>query len=304
MAKGKLKPVIKPQADVSGVVISTAEDQSVVLHNLPGAEPIDGEVMLPAVVRDRRVLDQEAVRIEKERLHKVLAEDLAHHNIELSDDRIGRAVESIQFIRKKQDEETAVYVAQAKELYHLFQTVGANAYHVIARERSPYWRASATKMSMLKAVGEALAAKKITEEELPSSLRLTYDLVRLPEPLYAKARSDKIISRDITDKPFRDWLSENRKVVIAQRPESPETITAEITRLENRKDAIMDEAVQRCADIDIEIKKLRAKRAEMKAALSAAEEFDDSDSDGVEGEGEEPEVPVIISDPQDRRAVA
>lgn len=216
----------------------------------------------PAPV-DQRIQRDRAINEGREQIVREFEATLQRHALEVEDSKKGIIVQNLVYIHKTAADIREKWIDMGLNLLRIYNE-SKEAYDAITAPSSQILPFDYTVAIKLRKAAEEVQRQRVPRDQLPLTYPAVYEVYLMDQPMLEKAVETGVLQ----PRASREKLARFRKEAKAQMIEgranvTPESLKAQISRLECKKSEILAEAEKSAREIDTQIADLWTKVREM-----------------------------------------
>ena len=212
---------------------------------------------VPRAVNDGRVNEDRQLEIERTAFRAELEIVIERSNVAIDNDAKETVLRNVVYINQNAKAIQEKWIQMGEFLLNIHKT-SKDLYDAITKSDNRILPFSRTVAHKIKQAAEEVRKKRVPANILPLTYPAAYEVSLMDEPVLKKALSKDLIKPSTS----RERLFKIRKEIEAEirsanRDITPQSLRAQIARLEQRKDELEDEYRDKLRKIDEELEKLR-----------------------------------------------
>jgi hypothetical protein len=212
---------------------------------------------IPRAVNDGRVNEDRQLEVERTAFRAELEIVIERSNVAIDNDAKETVLRNVVYINQNAKVIQEKWIQMGEFLLNIHKT-SKDLYDAITKSDNRILPFSRTVAHKIKQAAEEVRKKRVPANILPLTYPAAYEVSLMDEPVLKKALSKDLIKPSTS----RERLFKIRKEIEAEirsanRDITPQSLRAQIARLEQRKDELEDEYRDKLRKIDEELEKLR-----------------------------------------------
>jgi hypothetical protein len=222
-----------------------------------GADATAAVIATRPTITDPRIMIDRSVNQEgREQILREFEATLQRHSLEVDETKKGVIVQNLVYIHKTAADIREKWIDMGKNLLRIYRE-SKEVYDAITASSSQILPFDYTVAIKLRKAAEEVERARVPVEQLPLTYPAVYEVYLMDQPMLEKAVERGVVQPRASREKLARFRKELKAELSAARSTvTPESLRAQISRLEHRKDEIRDEAEKQVREIDSQIAEL------------------------------------------------